>query len=211
LARLRDESVRRELLREPTFTDEYLGRVMLGNVPPGYADSAGLSIVEAAGRHDVPPALWLLDLLVAGELRVGGHLDRPDFDDDRLRFIVDHDRHSVGSDGIYQGQHPHPRGFGAFARLAGHYTAAGPDGYQQLARHAAANPADVYGLRRRGRLAPGLAADIVVIGPDGLRERATDDAPTRLAEGVRLVLVNGVPVWRDGVASPAHPGEVISA
>jgi N-acyl-D-amino-acid deacylase len=211
LARLRDTAVRRELLREPTFTDQFLGRVMLGNVPPGKADSAGLSIVEAAARDGVPPGDWVLDLMVAGELRVGGHLDRPDFDDDRMRWIVDHDRHSVGSDGIYQGQHPHPRGFGAFARLAAHYTASGPDGYQRLARHAAANPAAVYGLTRRGRIAPGLAADLVVIGPGGLRERATDEAPTRLAEGVRLVLVNGEPVWRDGVAGPARPGEVVSA
>jgi N-acyl-D-amino-acid deacylase len=207
LRRLGDPGVRAAIACEPTFTDEFLGRVTLGNVPAPYAELAGLSIVEAAGRQGVPPGEWVLDLMRAGELRVGGHLDRPGLRDGQLRWIVDHERHSIGSDGIYQGQRPHPRGYGAFARLAGHYTAAGPDGYQRLARHAAANPADVYGLRDRGRLAAGFAADVVVIGPGGLRERATDEAPTELADGVRLVLVNGVPVWPPG---PARPGAVIS-
>ena len=67
-------------------------------------------------------------------------------------------RHCAGSDGIYQGQHPHPRGYAAFARLAQHYLAGAPDtGYQQLARHLSANAADAYGLRKRGRLASGMA------------------------------------------------------
>jgi N-acyl-D-amino-acid deacylase len=210
LARLADPATRAAILREPTFTEEYLSRVTLGNVPAGAAAAAGKSIVEAAARDGDAPGPWVLDLLRAGELQVGGHLDRPTFHDAQLRWIVDHDGHSVGSDGIYQGQHPHPRGFGAFARLAHHYTAAGPDGWARLARHAAANPADVYALRDRGRLLPGHAADLVVISPDGLIERATDDAPTRPAEGVRLVLVAGVPVFRDGAVLPARPGRVLT-
>jgi N-acyl-D-amino-acid deacylase len=210
LSRLRDPAVRRDLLREPTFADDFLARVVLGNVPDAYAGLAGLSIVDAAGRAGEAPGPWTLDLLVAGRLRVGGHLDRPTLAAAALDWIVDHDRHSIGSDGIYQGQRPHPRGYGAFARLAAHYTAGGVDGYQRLARHAATNPAGVYGLDRRGRLSPGLAADLVVIGPDGLRERSSDEEPTRPAVGVRLVLVNGVPVWRDGVPGPARPGAVVS-
>jgi N-acyl-D-amino-acid deacylase len=74
---------------------------------------------------------------------------------------------------IYQGQHPHPRGYGAFSRLAGHYLADGPDaGYQRLARHLSTNAADAYGLRKRGRLVRGMAADICVIGPGGITDHA---------------------------------------
>jgi N-acyl-D-amino-acid deacylase len=203
--RLADPAVRAGLRREPAFSDEFLGRVTLGCLPDAYAELAGLSIVEAAGRAGAPAADWVMDLLVDGRLAVGGHLDRPGFDGDAMAWVLDHERHSAGSDGIYRGQHPHPRGFGAFARLAAHYRDPAV-----LARHAAAHPARVYGLRDRGRLLPGLVADITVIGPDGLRERATDADPTRPATGVHLVLVNGEPVWRDGRPVPgAAPGAVV--
>ena len=67
------------------------------------------------------------------------------------------------------GQHPHPRGYGAFARLATYYLGPNParsadlapdPGYQTLVRHLATNAADVFGLRDRGRIAPGMAADL---------------------------------------------------
>lgn len=213
LARLRDADTRAALLREPTFTEQFLDQVMLGTVPEDLGRSAGLSITEAAAIDGARAGEWALDLLVAGELRVGGHLDRPTFDQDQMDWIIDHPGHAVGSDGIYQGQHPHPRGFGTFARLAEHYLGAGPErGYQLLAQHAAARAADIYGLTSRGRIAPGLAADLVVIAPDGLHPRATDEAPKLAATGVALVLVNGTPVYRDGAPLPAAPtpGRLIS-
>ena len=154
----------------------------------------------------------MLSLLSDGRLGVGGHLDRPALTDDDLAWLSLHDRHCAGSDGIYQGQRPHPRGYSAFARLAGHYLAEGPQtGHQRLARHLATNAAEVYGLRDRGRLSPGMAADICVIGPAGLTAHATYDAPRELATGVDLVLVNGTVVWRNGgpVAGQA-PGRLVS-
>jgi N-acyl-D-aspartate/D-glutamate deacylase len=72
------------------------------------------------------------------------------------------------------------------------------DGYQRLARHLSANVADVYGLRKRGRLAPGMAADVSVIGPDGITDRAIYGAPQVQAAGVDMVIVNGVITWRNG-------------
>ena len=118
----------------------------------------------------------------------------------------------AGSDAIYQGQHPHPRAHGAFARLAAYYLAPNPTrptslapdpGYQTLVRHLATNAADAFGLRDRGRIAPGMAADLCVISPPGLAEHATYEAPTALASGVTLVLVNGAVAWRAG---PLEPG-----
>jgi N-acyl-D-amino-acid deacylase len=122
------------------------------------------------------------------------------------------DRHAAGSDGIYQGQHPHPRGYGAFAQLAPHYLADGSAaGYQRLARHLATNAADTYGLRNRGRLAPGMAADIAVIGPTGITAHATYGDPLRQATGVDLVIVNGVITWRGGQpVTTQFPGELVS-
>jgi N-acyl-D-amino-acid deacylase len=199
LAALTDPAQRAELLAGEKLTDAYLRNVYLGCLPPGAAGLAGLSVAEAAARSSRPAGGWVLDLLAEASLGVGGHLDRPTFAEDDMAWLCLHDRHCAGSDGIYQGQHPHPRGYSAFAALAGYYLTEGPGtGCQRLARHLAANAADVYGLRDRGRIATGLAADICVIAPGGLTARATYDAPLELATGADLVLVNGAVAWQHG-------------
>ncbi|MGE5134953.1 MAG: N-acyl-D-amino-acid deacylase family protein [Gemmatimonadota bacterium] len=212
LAALTDRRQRAELLAQEKFSDEFLRVLYLGALPGELAGFAGLPVTEAARRTGQPPGEWVLDLLVRSRLAVGAHLDRPGLAGSHLAWLVSDDRHCGGSDGIYQGQHPHPRGYGAFARLAAHYTAGGSAaGYQVLARHLAAAAADVYGLRDRGRLAPGMAADVCVLNPGGVTARATYDAPRRPATGVDLVLVNGVCVWRDGQpVLDRFPGQVVS-
>jgi N-acyl-D-amino-acid deacylase len=212
LAALTDPGRRAAILGGAKLTPAYLRGVYLGTVPGEAAGLAGLSVAEAAGRAGRPPGEWVLDLLAAADLNVGGHLDRPGLTDADLAWICGHDRHCAGSDGIYQGQHPHPRGHGAFARLASHYLAAGPEtGYQGVARHLAAHAADAYGLRDRGRIAAGMAADLCVIGASGPAAHATYDRPRELATGVDHVFVNGVLVWTDRRATAdQHPGRLIS-
>jgi N-acyl-D-amino-acid deacylase len=214
LAALADPRQRAGLLAGPKFTDDYLRDVYLGDLPPSHAQFAGQPVTEAAAGRAPSAGEWALDLLIAARLRVGAHLERRLVADDDLAWLAAAGAQCAGSDGIYQGQHPHPRGHGAFARLAGHYTAGDPGrGYQQAARHLAANAADVYGLRDRGRIAAGLAADLCVIGPGGLAERASYAAPRALAAGISLVLVNGVITWRDGqpAPGPARPGALVSS
>jgi N-acyl-D-amino-acid deacylase len=222
VAALTDPAQRARLLAGEKFTDAYLQNLCLGCLPAALAEFAGQSLTAAAASAGQPAGEWTLDLLARAGLNVGAHLDRRSLADEHLAWLTRHDRHCAGSDGIYQGQHPHPRGFGAFARLAGSYlpgkdagkkaeAGSDPTGYQQLARHLAANAADVYGLRERGRLAPGLAADICVIAPAGLTERATDENPTAPATGVDLVLVNGTIAWRYGApVRGSRSGRVVS-
>jgi N-acyl-D-amino-acid deacylase len=213
LAALADPRRRAALLDDDKLTKDYLHNVYLGSVPDSMTELAGLSVAEAAAHSSRPPGEWVLDLLAAADLNVGGHLDRPGLTDADLAWISSHDRHCAGSDGIYQGQHPHPRGYGAFACLARHYLADGPGtGYQRLARHLATNAADVYGLCDRGRIAPGKVADICVIGPGGMAPHATYQEPLQKATGVDLVLVNGTRVWDSGKAiTGAIPGRLVAA
>ena len=215
LAALTDPGQRASLLAGEKLTEAYLRNVYLGTVPAdlgGAAGLAGLSVAGAAARDARPAGEWVLDLLVAAGLGVGGHLDRPGLTGAQLAWICGHGRHCAGSDGIYQGQHPHPRGFGAFAGLAAHYLSEGPDtGYQQLARHLAASAADAYGLRDRGRVAAGMAADLCVIGEGGVTAHATYDRPLELATGVDHVFVNGVQVWPESPSTARElPGQLVS-
>jgi len=211
LRALADPAVRARLLADEAFSEQSLGRLVLGAVPDDWSRCAGLTIPAAADADGQPAGPWTLDLLRDAELQVGAHLDRPSLTDSDLRAINTHPRHSAGSDGIYQGQHPHPRGYGTFARLAGYYAdAAGRTDYPELVRHLSTNPAAAFRLHRRGRIAAGMAADLCVVGPDGLADHATYDHPLRPATGVEHVLVNGEPVWAHGAPTTARPGRIVS-
>jgi N-acyl-D-amino-acid deacylase len=213
LRRLNDPDTRAALLCTDRFSAEYLSNVVLGSLPERFADHAGKTITEAAADAGKPPGEWTLALLGDTALQVGAQLNRSELTETDLRAIVTHQRHCAGSDGIYVGQRPHPRAYGAFARLAGYYVdGSGGTDYQLLVRHLSTNTADAYRLTQRGRLAPGKAADICVIAPPGLAERSSFDDPCKLADGATLVLVNGVPVWADGApVNGARPGNVITS
>ena len=104
----------------------------------------------------------------------------------------------------------HPRAFGAFPRIFARYVrelgALSLEGAVQRASAVAANEIGAYD---RGRLAPGLAADIVLFDPLRIRDRATFAEPTLLSEGVSYVMVNGVVVFENGKYTGAKPGIVL--
>ncbi len=118
LAALADPHQRAVLLAGEKFTDDFLQDLYLGCLPAHVAEFAGQSVTQAAAGSSQSAGEWVLDLLVSAELNVGAHLDRPALSDDHLAWLTSDERHCAGSDGIYQGQHPHPRGYGSFARLA---------------------------------------------------------------------------------------------
>ena len=70
-------------------------------------------------------------------------------------------------------------------------------------------PASRLRLADRGVLKAGLWADVVVFDPDTITDKSTYTAPKQLSVGMQWVLVNGVPVIADGVATSALPGQVL--
>jgi dihydroorotase/N-acyl-D-amino-acid deacylase len=62
----------------------------------------------------------------------------------------------------------------------------------------------------RGVLKAGMWADVVVFDPEAVRDLATFDEPNQLSEGMRFVLVNGVPVIEEGKMTNALPGKVLT-
>ncbi|RJF91508.1 D-aminoacylase [Sphingomonas cavernae] len=93
----------------------------------------------------------------------------------------------------------HPRVYGSFARKYAKYVVADKVlTLRDFIERSSALTADTFGLDGRGHLRAGAFADIVVFDPRRYRERATYDAPTLLADGVRSVIVNGVVVVDGG-------------
>jgi N-acyl-D-aspartate/D-glutamate deacylase len=105
---------------------------------------------------------------------------------------------------------PHPRGYGAFTRFLRRYALdRGLLPLGEAVRRVTGLPADCANLAGRGRLAPGLAADIAVLDPERLEERATFEAPKQTSAGVRHLLVNGALAVRDGQLTGLRAGRLL--
>ena len=124
----------------------------------------------------------------------------------------------VASDGILHGSIGHPRVAGTFARVLGHYVReAGVLTLMEALRKMTIEPARrlerrVPSMARKGRVQLGADADIVVFDPEHIVDRATYREPTLPPAGLRDVLVNGVPVVRDGaVQEGVLPGRAVRA
>lgn len=180
---------------------------------PGMEWTEGLTMVAAAERAGVEPAELCRRLLTATRLEAGVVFARPDEGpegEESVRRVLRHPAHTGGSDGIYVGGHPHPRGFGAFARFLGrHVRELGDWTWEQAAGHLAAHPARRFGLTDRGLVRAGFAADVAVFDPATVSDRATYADPRALATGVDDVLVSGVRVLAGGELTGATPGRAL--
>src|SRR5581483_1568450 len=180
LARLRDPAVRATLREGFVGPRGPIDGVRLAHVAgAAYRQYEGLTVAEAAaratGRRD-PAALidFVCDLLVASDLVVGHIAPHQGRGEDDVRALMRHPAMMAGSDGIFAGGKPHPRGWGCFARYLGHYVREArtwtlEEAVQRCASHAAQR----LGLADRGLLRPGLAADVVVFDPDRIADRAS--------------------------------------
>jgi N-acyl-D-amino-acid deacylase len=116
----------------------------------------------------------------------------------------------IGSDGLPHDTHPHPRLWGAFPRVLGHYCRdLGLFGLEEAVHRMTGLSAARFGLTGRGILVPGAYADITVFDPETVADRATFEAPTTPAAGIEHVFVNGRPVWSDGKSTGDRPGRAL--
>lgn len=173
-----------------------------------YAWAHGLTVKDAAERAGVDAIDFSLDVLAASALQVNAVMavryDRPVSE---LAQIFAHPAHMGGSDGIFIGGHPHPRARGTFARYLREYVReTGTWSWSDAVKHLSSGPAERFGLGRRGRIAPGWVADLIVVDPEKVADTATYDAPLGEAAGVDDVLVAGVPVLAGGVLQQETPG-----
>jgi N-acyl-D-amino-acid deacylase len=169
------------------------------------ARHVGRSVAESAAAEGVPAAQLYLDLLVKD--RLGSSCIVEVGNEENVRTILGDPQHTVGSDGILVGSHPHPRGWGSFARVLAHYVRhEGVLSLEEAVRHMTSTPARRIGATDRGVVAEGAVADLVCFDPATIRDNATYDDPRRTASGVIHVLVTGEFTVRDGVRTQALPG-----
>jgi N-acyl-D-amino-acid deacylase len=214
LMRLRDPAVRARLLADwfsgPTpYPLETTSIAMVADASWQWAE--GLTVTEAANQAGLTAGAFVCEILVACELAVGivgfRQGDRTEGD---VRAILRHPAHMAGSDGIFRGGFPHPRGWGAFARFLGYHTRQlGDYTWPEAVGHLSSHAARRFRLTDRGLLRPGFAADIAVFDPFTVTDRSTYAAGRTVAEGVDHVVVNGTLVLEEGKPTGATPGRAL--
>jgi N-acyl-D-amino-acid deacylase len=134
--------------------------------------------------------------------------------DDDIDRIMKHPQVGIASDSsvLTMGEGvPHPRGYGNNARVLGEYVRTRKViTLEEAIRKMTSLPADQFRFANRGRIAPGNFADIVVFDRATVGEAATFEKPHAYARGIPLVLVNGVPVVRNGEHTGAKPGVALT-
>jgi N-acyl-D-amino-acid deacylase len=127
-----------------------------------------------------------------------------------VRTVLAHPTTMIGSDGVPSGGKPHPRLYGCFARVLGHYVREERVLDLPAAIHRMTGmPAAKFQLRDRGALRAGAFADLVVFDPARIDDVATYGEPRRFPSGIRAVYVNGVAVASDGAHTGARPGRAL--
>ena len=132
-------------------------------------------------------------------------------DERDLERFMRHPAAMIGSDGIPSMQTPHPRLWGSFPRVLGHYARERRWFDLETAVHKmSASTAARFGLADRGALAVGRCADLVLFDADEVIDRASYAAPTEASAGIDAVWVNGELAWRDGAATGARAGRFLT-
>ncbi len=172
----------------------------------------GKTLAEVSAMRGTSPEDTMIDLVIEDDSRVGAAYFVMIEENIRRNIqwpwtAVGSDEASLAPEGAFLESNPHPRAYGCFARFLAKYvrdekviTLA--DGIRRLT----GLPARQLRLKGRGQLAAGFMADVVVFDPAKIQDHATYAKPHQYSTGVAHVLVNGVPVLRDGEHTGAKPG-----
>jgi N-acyl-D-aspartate/D-glutamate deacylase len=225
LTRLRDPATRARILEGMRSSSSEWENPFLETAPDaivvtGFRQDAlrhltGMTLAEVASLRGTTPEETVLDLLVEDDNNVGALYFAMAENDVRKVLSLPwvsfcSDEESQAPEGIFLKADPHPRAYGAFARVLGTYVRDErilP--LEEAIRRMTTLPAENLRLDGRGMLREGAYADVVVFDPVEVRDHATPDDPHRYSTGVRHVLVNGTPVISEGEHTGARPGRFV--
>ncbi len=163
----------------------------------------GLTLEEAAARAHKPFSEVLLDLGPNGAAAAYFVMD-----EEVMKTFLADPFVSFSTDGAGHGTHP--RGYGAFSRIFGRYvTEDGPLTLELAVHKASALAATTIGIPRRGTIAAGAFADVVVFDPRTFIDRATFEQPEETSVGMRDVVVGGVVEMIDGKLTDRRGGRAL--
>lgn len=219
VARLHDPATRRriEAAMVPLMEEERgggdLSRIQF-RVVPSDRRYDGKNLADLARDRGLPNATRTgIQLVIELQMKGGFSAIYHSIDEQDVQRIMRHPLAMFETDGDPVGYgvgFPHPRSYGSFPRVLGRYVRELKVlGLEEAIRKMTSMPADQIGQPERGRIGPGGYADIVVFDAETVTDRATFTDPHQYSVGMRHVVINGVPVIRDGALTGAKPGMVL--
>jgi N-acyl-D-amino-acid deacylase len=224
--RLKDPAIRQRVMREMTTPSNEWENFFLAAGSPenillvGFKNEAlkpltGKSLAQVAALRGKSPEETAIDLVIEDGSRISTVYFLMSEDNIRKQLKLPYmsfcsDMESVSAEGVFLKSSTHPRAYGSFAKVLGHYARdqkVFP--LQEAIRRLTSLPAENLRLDRRGLLKAGHFADVVVFDPAKIQDHATFDKPHQYATGVHHVFVNGVQVLRDGEPTDARPGRAL--
>lgn len=169
-------------------------------------------LAREAGKD---PLDFIIDLLLDEDGTVGAiYLSMCE---DDVRMVMSDPYTSVCTDawpravdGPLRKGKPHPRTYGSFPRVLGHYRREEKlFTLEEAIRKMTSLPASMLGLTDRGIISDGLAADLIIFDPETIRDTSTIQDPHQYPEGIKYIIVNGRPAFDDGEIMPIRPGKVL--
>jgi N-acyl-D-amino-acid deacylase len=154
---------------------------------------------------------WNTDIRAAAERLLPAGQITFQMDEEDVRRIMAHPMSMIGSDGIPHDAHPHPRLWGTFPRVLGHYARGlGLFSMETAVHKMTGRCAEAFGIVDRGVLRQGAYADLVLFDSHAVIDRATFENPIQLSAGIEEVWANGVPTFRDGRETGEKPGRLVT-
>ncbi|MFI1617121.1 amidohydrolase family protein [Streptomyces lydicus] len=179
-----------------------------GVADPALAGHVGRTVARTAAARGEEP--WMTARRLLLDDRLGSTILQHVGHEDNVRAIMRHRVHTGGSDGILQGDKPHPRAYGTFPHYLGHYVRElGVLSLEECVAHLTARPAARLRLPDRGLVREGYRADLVLFDPDTVAAGATYDAPRTLPTGLPHVLIDGRFVIEDGRRTDVLAGRAV--
>jgi N-acyl-D-amino-acid deacylase len=219
LARLRDPSLRDRLQAEVREKIDELGSwdavQITSTAEESLAWARGARLGRLAQQRGAEPYDLLLTLMLEDHARTG--MVGFGMSEENTARILKHPLGMICSDAparaisgpLSQGT-PHPRAYGSYPRVLGHYVREHKLMPLETAIHKMTGmPAARLRFAGRGMIAPGAFADVVVFDPDAVADRATFEAPHAYPAGIPYVIVNGEIVIREGEHTDARSGKIV--
>jgi N-acyl-D-amino-acid deacylase len=174
----------------------------------------GKTLYDWAVREGMEPSLENgAELVIQAQIKGGANCIFHAMSDEDVERIMQHPKTMIASDGRLSQPgkgHPHPRAYGTFPRVLGHYSRDKQILTLESAIHKMTGmPATRMGLTDRGFLKEGYFADITIFDPASVADQSTFEAPHQYPKGIQYVLVNGSKVVDDGNYVDTRAGRVL--
>ncbi|MEY8021212.1 amidohydrolase family protein [Muriicola sp. SD30] len=212
---MKQAPMRKKMIAEIDFHVPPENILLVGFRNPDMRNLIGMTLADVAKEREKSARETVVDLIFEDDSRIQVVYFSMSEENVKKKLTLPYmaicsDAGSYTNEGVFLEQSTHPRAYGSFARLLGHFVREEKViSLEEAIRRLTLLPATNLKLEKRGALKEGYYADVVLFDAETITDNATFKEPHQYATGMKHVLVNGVPVLKDGEHTGAFPGRFV--